>query len=98
LNEIESEETKKLIELAKNNPNDFVLKPQRQGGGHNFFKDEMVKQLNSLSKSELSTYILMDRICPPEMKNYFLRESSVTEGLMVGELGIFGVFLRLLLL
>lgn len=42
-----------VLDRAISSPGDFVLKPQREGGGNNFFDDELVDKLRSLSPEEL---------------------------------------------
>ena len=63
----------KTIETALANPRGFVLKPQREGGGNNLYESEMCEALKSMSKSELKSYILMERIFPPHIENYIVR-------------------------
>jgi glutathione synthase len=54
--------------MAVERPQDFVLKPQREGGGNNLYGEEMVHALTTMTPSELSAFILMDRIRPPEQR------------------------------
>jgi hypothetical protein len=54
--------------LAMTRPQDFVLKPQREGGGNNLYGEEMVTALRTMGPEERSAYILMDRIRPPEQR------------------------------
>lgn len=42
---LESQETQELIAKVKDNPKNYVLKPLSEGGGHNFYGDEIIKQL-----------------------------------------------------
>ncbi|MGB1857845.1 MAG: hypothetical protein ACPHS0_15565, partial [bacterium] len=52
------------IELANKNPESWVLKPQREGGGNNYFDKEMTQKLNNMTPSELKAHVLMERIRP----------------------------------
>lgn len=63
-----------IIEKAVQNPHDFVLKPQKEGGGNNFFDEELKALLQDKTKyNVLSTYILMNRIYPPTIHSWMLR-------------------------
>lgn len=80
--------------MALANPNNYVLKPQREGGGNNIYGDEIRDFLLKIKDSdERSAWILMDRISPPLQRNYMVRP-TLKEPLYtdcVSELGIFGV-------
>jgi glutathione synthase len=58
------EATKRALER----PEDFVLKPQREGGGNNLYGDEMVRALQTMTQDEKGAFILMERIRPPEQE------------------------------
>ncbi|XP_042237831.1 glutathione synthetase-like isoform X2 [Homarus americanus] len=83
------------IRMATEDPERFVLKPQREGGGNNFYGDEIRTVLEKMKdSSEREAYILMDRIRPPVQHNYLVRpHESVKLVEVVSELGIFGVVL-----
>ena len=51
--------------MARQSPDDFVMKPQMEGGGANLFGADMVAALNTMSVEERSAHILMQRIHPP---------------------------------
>lgn len=89
--EHQDEETKALIEDAKANPHKYVLKTQREGGGHNYFGDSIRIQLEK--EDELWKYSLMERIFPVSFPSILLRNSEVWCGDAVSELGIFGKIL-----
>jgi glutathione synthase len=73
-------------------PGKYVLKPQREGGGNNFYGDDISTQLQKLSLNERNAYILMDLIRPPQFKNAMLREGKVIVTDVVSELGIYGLW------
>lgn len=78
------------------NPSNYVLKPQREGGGNNLY-DEQVKTFleSNRNTADRSGWIVMDKIKPTLQKNYMLRpgldEPILTD--MIGELGIFGAII-----
>ncbi len=80
--------------MALKNPENYVLKPQREGGGNNIYGEDIAEFLNKIKDSdERSAWILMDRISPPVQRNYMIRP-TLAEPLytdVVSELGIFGV-------
>lgn len=88
-----SELGKKGRELALTQPDRFVLKPQREGGGNNVYRDKIPSFLNQLSKDEWAAYILMELIQPPKISNKIVRDGSLISGHVVNELGVFGTVL-----
>eukprot|EP01134_Creolimax_fragrantissima_P002824 CFRG2824T1 len=83
----------KMIEMATANRLDYVLKPQREGGGNNFYADDMVRLLETLPEKDLQSYILMDRIKPPRIPNVIVRDSKPIMIDCVGEMGVFGIWI-----
>ena len=80
------------IVMNKNHPK-YVLKPQREGGGYNFYGEQMLqKLLENVTISEesdrnqspkitlsetLGEYILMERLFPPQQNAILLRGGNV---------------------
>lgn len=74
------------------------MKPQREGGGNNVYKDDIPEFLDKLDPAERQAWIAMELITPPQgVANYLLRAGSAdnqnqgpikTE--VISELGIFG--------
>jgi len=80
--------------MAMKNPDNYVLKPQREGGGNNMYGETMRDFLAKIRNTEeRKAYILMDRINPPLQKNYMVRPNAPKPVYsdFVSELGIFGV-------
>jgi glutathione synthase len=70
----------------------WVLKPQREGGGNNWYGDEMVAKLQA--QVDLDDLILMQRILPPPQPARLVRKGVVDHGgPTLSELGVFGTFL-----
>ncbi|CAG8764648.1 20363_t:CDS:2, partial [Racocetra persica] len=88
-----SPEGEAAAKLALEHPERFVMKPQREGGGNNIYTKDIPQLLRSITPLERSSYILMDLIQPPMMKNIIIREGKVIQGEMISELGIYGVFI-----
>ncbi|XP_046544148.1 glutathione synthetase-like [Haliotis rubra] len=85
----------KGVELGKTDTDMYVLKPQREGGGHNLYGNDIRKFLETHQNStERNAYILMERIFPKAHKNYLVtpgRPLLLSE--VTNELGIFGVYI-----
>ena len=85
------------MEMALKDPEKFVLKPQREGGGFNHYGEKVREVLRQVGHTpERASFILMDRVRPPSQQGLILRAGQFTlEPLpLIGELGIFGVYVR----
>lgn len=80
-------------EVARAHPQDWVLKPQREGGGHNHFDQALVDTLAALAPAERASYVLMERIRPPVHDAVLVREGRAEAVEAVSEIGRFGVHL-----
>ncbi|XP_048406553.1 glutathione synthetase [Stegostoma tigrinum] len=92
----EGPEGDEIIKKAVDDPEGFVLKPQREGGGNNIFGEELRQLLGAIKDGpKRSAYILMDRIKPQTVKNYLLHPGAPLKlSDCVVELGVFGVYIR----
>ena len=82
-------ETDEMIQKAIENPSDFVLKPQKEGGGNNFWEDEVKYKLMHFDEDpELRSYLLMEKIKSPIIPavHITMGEMKVVDSL--SELGI----------
>ncbi|KAI9713398.1 MAG: hypothetical protein M1828_001432 [Chrysothrix sp. TS-e1954] len=71
----------------------FVLKPQREGGGNNIYRSAIPEFLSSISEHQWPAYILMEMIEPPAQQNSILRNGEVQKGGVICELGVYGTCL-----
>ncbi|EIE76026.1 glutathione synthetase [Rhizopus delemar RA 99-880] len=90
----ESKEGIAAYEMALEKPDELVMKPQREGGGHNIYGQDILEALKKLSPKERNAYILMDLIRSPPLNNLMIREGKVIEGEVVSELGVYGIYLN----
>ena len=60
--DVDDAETKNIIQQACDDPDSFVLKPQREGGCNNIWGQEIKKSLLSMNLEERAQFILMKRI------------------------------------
>ncbi|RHZ79839.1 hypothetical protein Glove_140g141 [Diversispora epigaea] len=88
-----SPEGEKAAKAALENPERYVMKPQREGGGNNLYANDIPQLLSKLTPSERSSYILMDLIKPPPMKNIILLQGEMVKGEMISELGVYGIII-----
>ena len=89
----DDEETKVIIATAIQQPDKFILKSQREGGGNNICGQEIARILSIASIEERSAYILMKRIRPMKKMTAIMRNGKLSVGLCSTELGIFSGFL-----
>jgi len=80
---------------AREHAANLVLKPQREGGGNNVYKEAIPPFLDSLPEKERAAWIAMRLIAAPKgLGNYLVRAGGGTNGAVktnvVSELGIFG--------
>ncbi|KAG8048838.1 hypothetical protein GUJ93_ZPchr0009g783 [Zizania palustris] len=86
-----------IVKSAIQNPELFVLKPQREGGGNNIYGLDVRETLIKLQKEggdALAAYILMQRIFPKASLANLVRGGACHEALTISELGIYGAYLR----
>ncbi|KAK3295988.1 uncharacterized protein B0H64DRAFT_160655 [Chaetomium fimeti] len=71
----------------------YVVKPQREGGGNNFYRAAIPKQLGATPEEHWGSYILMELITPPPVVNTILRNGKLEHGGVICELGVYGTCL-----
>ncbi|KAL2745192.1 glutathione synthetase-like [Vespula maculifrons] len=87
-------EAEQIITKAICEPEKYVLKPQREGGGNNLYNENVRIYLTKMKNSkERTAWILMDRINPPSQKNYLISSSDTLLSDVISELGIYGVII-----
>ena len=55
----------------------FVMKPQREGGGNNFYGSDVAEAMRTMTLDEQASYILMERILPPSCNAELVRGGQV---------------------
>lgn len=74
-------------------PEQFVLKPQREGGGFNLYDQELRNCLQNITTEESNAYILMERLSPPIFPGWGMRHGEIWQGKVVDEIGQYGVLI-----
>jgi len=85
--------TKEIIEKAKFNTGDFVLKPQREGGGNNLWNEDISKKLSSIDLSQRAAFILMKKIKARVSKAAVVKAGMLKVFNATTEYGLFSYFL-----
>jgi glutathione synthetase len=91
-NSAESIASAAAVADAIENPESYVLKPQREGGGNNIYGDALKEKLQA--GGELGDLILMQRILPPVNQSIMVRLGKATVADTLSELGIYSTYLR----
>jgi len=96
LDDLKAPDTAQIVAQALADPEAFVLKPQREGGGNNLYGDELVAQLKEglAVGGGLPAFILMQRILPPPQRGVLVRAGAWAVADTLSELGVYGAFLR----
>lgn len=87
----EHRDTQSAWQDAIHHPDRYVLKPQREGGGFNFYGDHMAQHLARLTPEQRDAYVLMERIRPIQHTATCLADGRLSHGPVVSEIGRFGV-------
>jgi glutathione synthase len=66
----------------------YIVKPNREGGGHNFYNEDALRVLDN--KSILNNSIIMERINPPMFKNIIVRNEEMQVANCVAEISVYG--------
>ena len=78
-------------EWLSKHADDYVLKPQREGGGNNYFGSDILKLLPTIKKEEQKAYILMEKIqAVPHPSLQVVNEQAETLN-CVSEIGRYGI-------
>mmetsp|Transcript_5254 Transcript_5254/g.9768 ORF Transcript_5254/g.9768 Transcript_5254/m.9768 type:complete len:167 (-) Transcript_5254:105-605(-) len=99
LDDLDAEGVKDVVDQALQRPHDFVVKPQREGGGNNLYDKELYDMLYAARRENggsggLPAYILMQRILPPPATGILARHGKPTVESTLSELGVYGTFVR----
>lgn len=87
------EDDEEIMRKAMTNSAAYVLKPQREGGGNNFYGDDVAAKLRDLTPEERAAFILMQRILPRAQDAVMSRTGVATLRPALSEFGFYSVFL-----
>ena len=78
-------------EWLSKHADDYVLKPQREGGGNNYFGNDILKLLPSIKKEEQKAYVLMEKIQAVPHSSLQVVNGQAETLNCVSEIGRFGI-------
>jgi len=70
------------LELAEQHPNNYLLKPNREGGGHNIFGQDMVNKLKNSTLEEIKSFIFMKKIIPTSHIGFKILNGKVVPSIL----------------
>ena len=83
--------SQEILDRIRLDPNDWVLKPQREGGGNNTYGENILPLLENYKK--LKDFILMKKIHCQENFTWMVRNGIAEKTRTVSEVGMFGVII-----
>ncbi|XP_018497304.1 glutathione synthetase, chloroplastic [Galendromus occidentalis] len=86
-------EEPEILEMVMKSPEQYVIKPQREGGGNNIYGKDITRFLESLPEDHRKEYIAMEMIDAFSSKNYLVNGERVHLTDVMNELGVFGCIL-----
>lgn len=89
----DSEAVQRAVRLGVEQPDKFVLKPQREGGGNNLWGPEIRDALQKMTPKERGAFILMRRIEQEPFDAAVMRDGQVTVGACEKEVGVYAAFI-----
>jgi len=96
--EMTDEEKIILFDEIRQDLKKYVVKPQKEGGGNNYFDEDILKLLpadNDMSQlsSILTNSIIMERIFPPKHEGVVLRDNKISVANCVSEFSVYGAII-----
>mmetsp|Transcript_118894 Transcript_118894/g.165734 ORF Transcript_118894/g.165734 Transcript_118894/m.165734 type:complete len:110 (-) Transcript_118894:180-509(-) len=85
----EQSDAAKIVMKAIENPRNYVIKPQKEGGGNNYFDEEVKTMLTNEPYETLKNYLIMEKIDAPVIKTYMLRRCNASYQDSISEMGIY---------
>ena len=76
---------------ASRNPEKYVLKPQREGGGNNYFGRDITKKMAEMQPEEKDAYVLMEKIEAETHPAILVVNGSAETLTSVSEIGRYGI-------
>jgi len=90
-----NKEAEENIRKAIEHPEDYVVKSHREGGGNNYYMEELKKVLIEGQKnwSSLQSLFLMEKISAAQVNNHLFVNGQVDYAKTVSEYSRFGIFI-----
>lgn len=87
-----------LYQSITQNPDNYVVKPQKEGGGYNYYGKDILDFLpkdffEGETHNILKESIIMERIFPPHFESFIIHENKLKIAECVSEFSIYGIIL-----
>jgi glutathione synthase len=97
VNEMSEEERIKIFKEIREDVHKYIVKPQKEGGGNNYYNEEILKLLPEEGSSEITEHLrnsmIMERINPPEIKTSLLHHNILRTLKTISEISVYGIIL-----
>ena len=79
-----------ILEDVKKNTGKYIIKPMKEGGGNNYYNDDILKVIDT---DLINTSIIMERINPPEFESLILENHKIVKKNCISEISVYGIIL-----
>ena len=96
LRDMDTEKQKELLSQVKSNPNLYILKPNREGGGNNIAGDklkELIPEEGSEPSDLLKNSVIVEKIDAAVHESIVLRNEEIKIQNSISEFSIYGIIL-----
>ena len=98
VNDMTEEEKKTVFKEIREDIGKYIIKPQKEGGGNNYYNEDILKILPSEGdESNISEVLkhsmIMERINPPEYDTLVLFNNTLVKQNCVSEISVYGIIL-----
>ena len=96
IRDMDEEKQKELFSRIKADPNNYILKPMREGGGNNIIGDkliELIPEEGKLPSDLLKNSVIVDKIDSAIHESIVLRNENISVQNSISEYSIYGIIL-----
>ena len=97
VNEMSEEQRIQIYKEIREDMSKYIVKPQKEGGGNNYYNEEILKILPEEGCSEITEHLknslIMERINPPEIKTSLLHNNILKTLKTISEISVYGIIL-----
>lgn len=97
--DLSDDERKYLFDEMRKDTSKYVVKPQKEGGGNNYYSEDILKLLPaededvSSCSDTIKSAIIMEKICPPQVETTILKEHTAIRTKVISEVSVYGIIL-----
>lgn len=90
-----NKDTENYIAKAIEHPENYIVKSHREGGGNNYYMDDLKKVLTEGQSKwdELKSLFIMEKIATPEANGYLFVNGELIQAKTVSEYSRYGIFI-----